>query len=370
MSRHNDRELGVANRDTWTVKRVRPDGSVDVIDGARNARLPRSYVEEHTHLAYAATEYGVQGATVDYGHGIVTDSSSAQAVYVSATRGREHNAVHMVAGDVDEARALFADALRRESGDRGIEAARDGIERDLDGIVLKPAVKDIAPDIRAERMASEERLFAARTREWKSATAAWKQRHPGVSAEGAEARLHDLENELSTASTQAVRLEQTAETTADEQRTRAWGNDYQKVHAARDGVDGASVFRRRAAEEAHETARRDFIAKHGHEPTAEPPAQLREKWRRAAAAPGKDDVLDASRRRAAEIRKQLDELRRDPVPQPPAKPKAGTPEQEAGKDARYQQRKAQRAQDRDRDQHRVAREPERRPAPKSRGPEL
>jgi len=70
--------------------------------GARETRLPREYVEESTHLAYASTEYGVQGATVGYWPGVVTDSSSAQAVSVAATRGREHNALHIVAGDRDE----------------------------------------------------------------------------------------------------------------------------------------------------------------------------------------------------------------------------------------------------------------------------
>ncbi|WP_270410236.1 AAA family ATPase [Microbacterium maritypicum] len=109
MTRSNDKDLRDANRDTWTVARVHRDGSVSLKDkeSGRKARLPAEYVEAHTHLAYASTEYGVQGATVDFGHGIVTDSSSAQAVYVSATRGREHNTLHLVAGDVDEARSIF-----------------------------------------------------------------------------------------------------------------------------------------------------------------------------------------------------------------------------------------------------------------------
>lgn len=93
--------------------------------GARKARLPREYVEEHTHLAYASTEYGVQGATVDYGHGVVSDGSSAQAVYVAATRGRAHNALHIVAGDRVDARDLFVTAMGREAGDRGTAAAID-----------------------------------------------------------------------------------------------------------------------------------------------------------------------------------------------------------------------------------------------------
>lgn len=115
MTRHNNSDLDVDNRDAWTVDRVHRDGSVTVSEGGRVRTLPRDYIEAHTHLAYASTEYGVQGATVDYAHGIVTDSSTAQAVYVAATRGRHHNA-----------------------GDRGVDAARAGVHRDLDGITLAP----------------------------------------------------------------------------------------------------------------------------------------------------------------------------------------------------------------------------------------
>lgn len=367
MTRRNNKDLGVANRDTWTVKRVHRNGAVDVVDGARTARLSPEYVKEHTHLAYAATEYGVQGATVDFGHGVVTESSSAQAVYVSATRGREHNAVHLVAGDVDEARSMFSDALRRESGDRGIEAAREGIARDLDGIVLPPAVRDISPEIRAERMASEERLFAARTREWKAAVDAWQQRHPGVSLDDTAATVRALEGEHAQASTEASRLEQSRASALERARTDRWGSDFQTVEQTRSDAASASVFRRRSAEEAHEAARRQFIEQHGHEPAPQPPAQLREKWRRDSTAPGSDLRLDEARRRAAGIRKNLDELQKDPAPQRPTKPAPGTPEQEAAKDARYVQRKAQRAQQ-ESTKAPSARTPRDR-APRTRGPE-
>lgn len=96
-------------------------------------KLPPSYVKENTHLAYASTEFGVQGATVQAGHGIVTDSSSASAVYVSATRGRESNTLHVVAETRLQARELFVDAMTREAGDRGVEMKRAGAVRDLQG---------------------------------------------------------------------------------------------------------------------------------------------------------------------------------------------------------------------------------------------
>ena len=45
MTRQNDRELGVANRDVWTVQRVHQDLSVTITDGNRDARLPPEYVK-------------------------------------------------------------------------------------------------------------------------------------------------------------------------------------------------------------------------------------------------------------------------------------------------------------------------------------
>ncbi len=135
MTRKNDRDLGVANRDVWNVQRVHSDQSVTVTDGKRVVQLPAEYVKEHTHLAYASTEFGVQGATVQAGHGIVTDSSSASAVYVSATRGREANTLHVVAETRLQARELFVQAMTREAGDRGVESKRDAAARDLQGTI-------------------------------------------------------------------------------------------------------------------------------------------------------------------------------------------------------------------------------------------
>lgn len=92
-------------------------------------------MKDHTHLAYAATEFSVQGATVQAGHGIVADSSNASAGYVSATRGREANTLHVVAETPLQASELFVDAMTRESGDRGVEAEREVAQRDLHGTV-------------------------------------------------------------------------------------------------------------------------------------------------------------------------------------------------------------------------------------------
>ncbi|WP_282859827.1 MobF family relaxase [Pseudoclavibacter helvolus] len=134
MTRKNNRDLHVANRDVWTVKRVHRDKSVTLTSGTRKARLPASYVKDHTHLAYSSTEYGVQGATVQVGHGVVTDSTSAAAAYVAATRGKVANTLHVIAETAEQAKEVFVDAMSRESGDRGIEQARAAARRDLDGL--------------------------------------------------------------------------------------------------------------------------------------------------------------------------------------------------------------------------------------------
>lgn len=106
-----------------------------VLSAVNNLMASNSYVKEHTHLAYASTEFGVQGATVQAGHGIVTDASSASAVYVSATRGRQSNTLHLVAETPLQARELFVDAMTREVGDRGVEKKRGAALRDLEGTV-------------------------------------------------------------------------------------------------------------------------------------------------------------------------------------------------------------------------------------------
>ena len=60
---------------------------------------------EHAHLSYAATAYGVQGATVGGSHTTLSEATSAAGVYVGMTRGRETNRLHVVAEDIADARA-------------------------------------------------------------------------------------------------------------------------------------------------------------------------------------------------------------------------------------------------------------------------
>ncbi len=90
-TRRNDRNLAVANRDTWVVTAVGRRGGLVVIpadDGTgsvagvvtpadrRPQVLPEDYVSEHVELAYAVTAHGAQGDTVTAAH-LVSASTPA-----------------------------------------------------------------------------------------------------------------------------------------------------------------------------------------------------------------------------------------------------------------------------------------------------
>ena len=71
MTRRNDRDLAVANRDTWTITGIDHDGTLTVHSadaGVGSRYLPPAYVHEHVELAYATTVHGAQGETTHTGH--------------------------------------------------------------------------------------------------------------------------------------------------------------------------------------------------------------------------------------------------------------------------------------------------------------
>ena len=148
-TRKNDSTLGVANRQTWTVRSIGDDGTVWAVDGSsrskhpRSVALPDSYVSEHVHLAYAATAYGVQGVTTTTAHTLLSEALDASGVYVGMTRGRDANVLHIVAEDLDEAREQFIDALHRDRADRGLQAATAGAHVAVAGLVAKGPVKAV-----------------------------------------------------------------------------------------------------------------------------------------------------------------------------------------------------------------------------------
>lgn len=132
-TRRNDRDLGVANRDTWTVAAVGDDGSLLVRGRCGERRLPAEYARRHVELAFATTVYGAQGDTVDHAHLLIGETTGAASAYVGMTRGRHSNTAHLVADNLDQARAQWIEVFGRDRADLGpahaAERALDAIDR-------------------------------------------------------------------------------------------------------------------------------------------------------------------------------------------------------------------------------------------------
>ncbi|WP_454114990.1 MobF family relaxase [Microbacterium lacticum] len=176
QTRRNDTALGVANRQQWIVQQVTEDGTVyarEVGSGRKNPRtvaLPPEYVAEHAHLSYAATAYGVQGATVTTSHTVLTDATSAAGVYVGMTRGRETNRLHIVAENMTDARTQFIEAMERDPADRGLDHATAQAVEAVRGLVTDGPVKLVTEELarldheaeRAQQQAERWEQIAAR----------------------------------------------------------------------------------------------------------------------------------------------------------------------------------------------------------------
>ncbi|WP_447589454.1 MobF family relaxase [Microbacterium lacticum] len=176
QTRRNDNDLGVANRQQWIAQQVTDDGTVyarEVGSGRKNPRtvtLPSEYVAEHAHLSYAATAYGVQGATVTASHTVLSEATSAAGVYVGMTRGRETNRLHVVADGISDARARFIKAMERDPADRGLDHATAQAVEAVGGLVADGPVKLVTEELarldqeveRVQRQAERWEQIAAR----------------------------------------------------------------------------------------------------------------------------------------------------------------------------------------------------------------
>ena len=256
QTRKNNTSIGVANRQNWIVQRVEQDGAVRVREAGngrkrqRTLRLPAEYVAAHAHLSYAATAYGVQGATVTGSHTILTDATSAAGVYVGMTRGREQNLLHVVAEKQEQAREQFVAAMERDRADRGLTAATERAADAVRGLVDEGPVRLVQTERahltqlieRAEQQATLFEEAAARF-------AAQKQTHHVEAEEHAELVTHA--KELAEHTRQTV----TAEV---ETRARADGQDLvearARLHAARDEARLARFGQRRTAARAIDAA--------------------------------------------------------------------------------------------------------------------
>lgn len=68
------------------------------------------------------------GETAHTGHLVLDEHTSAASAYVGETRGRTANDLHLVAKDIDDARAQWIDAADRGRPDLGLDAARQAAD--------------------------------------------------------------------------------------------------------------------------------------------------------------------------------------------------------------------------------------------------
>ncbi len=237
QTRRNDTALGVANRQQWVVQQVADDGTVyarEVSSGRKNPRtitLPPEYVAEHAHLSYAATAYGVQGATVATSHTVLSDATSVAGVYVGMTRGREANRLHIVADNMAEARVRFIEAMERDPADRGLDHATAQAIEAVRGLVADGPVKLVTEEL--ARLDQEAERAQWQAERWEKIAARLD----------AQRDAHRAEDEQDTAAIQ------TAETTAAQVRAEVTGPLVRQ--AERDGgtylgaVEGEATARAR-----------------------------------------------------------------------------------------------------------------------------
>ncbi len=153
MTRRNDRDLAVANRDTWTLTGIDHDGSLTLYNGGRprdgTRHLPASYAQKHVELAYATTVHGAQGETTHTGHLALGEQTSAAAAYVAMTRGRDQNVAHLVAEDLDEARQSWVETFSRDRTDLGPGHAAQRAAEDLERYAPHRPLQAALGDLRA-----------------------------------------------------------------------------------------------------------------------------------------------------------------------------------------------------------------------------
>ncbi|WP_345525103.1 MobF family relaxase [Nocardioides endophyticus] len=132
-TRHNDADLQVTNRQTWTVAGIGDDGGVVLHGHGRDRVVPAEYAQRFVELAYATTVHGAQGDTVEAAHVLIGEHTGAAAAYVAMTRGRRANTAHLVAEDLEDARRQWVEVFSRDRADLGPANARhqaiDAIDR-------------------------------------------------------------------------------------------------------------------------------------------------------------------------------------------------------------------------------------------------
>ncbi len=290
QTRKNDSDLGVANRQQWIVQHVTGDGTVyarEAASGRRNPRtvaLPAEYAAEHAHLSYAATAYGIQGATVDSSHTILSEATSAAGVYVGMTRGRETNRLHIVAENLADARAQFIEAMERDPADRGLDhATRQAVEA-VRGLIADGPVRLVTDEL--ARLDHEAKRAERQAQRWEQAAARLDAQRAAHQAEDDE---HTAVLRKAEATAAQLRAETIGPLTAQaEADGAAYVAAFETEMAANTRLATVGRFGRRKARAEHQSAT-------GHTRTVR--AQVHDTW--GAEPPGPREALPAWAAQAA-----------------------------------------------------------------------
>ena len=131
-TRRNDWQLGIANRQTWTITALGDDTLTLRNDHGLTREIPTWYAQGWVESAYATTVYGAQGETTAIGNLVMGKTTSAASAYVGMTRGRHDNIAHLVAETPEQARSLWEAGFARDRADLGVAHARLQAIDDLD----------------------------------------------------------------------------------------------------------------------------------------------------------------------------------------------------------------------------------------------
>ena len=108
-------------------------------------KVSLAYAEEHIHLAYATTVYGVQGETTD--RALVGPGVDAAGLYVGLTRGKHHNAAVLVASTADSAKSQLVEMMQRSALEETMAKSRAAAQAELRRTARAPAAQIVkAPD--------------------------------------------------------------------------------------------------------------------------------------------------------------------------------------------------------------------------------
>ena len=134
QTRRNTRELAtsdgrrVLNRDVWRITGEALDGGLVAVHtrAGHTVTITPEYAAADVVLAYATTIAGAQGRTADRGHVLVTPRTSAQALYVGMTRGRESNIAHVVCDGHDHQELGLGDRTPSDAFAAAMQRDPDG----------------------------------------------------------------------------------------------------------------------------------------------------------------------------------------------------------------------------------------------------